>query len=170
MNKKNDLHKIASQILSKDLTDSFTREELIHFLLDSTVTLSLKEEKTTFGQRLADGLARVAGSWAFILSFTLFLLLWIMVNILLIQKAFDPYPFILLNLMLSCLAALQAPIIMMSQNRQAEKDRKQSESDYKTNLKAEIILEDLHYKLDEMAKNQRVLLEKVLALQKEDLD
>jgi uncharacterized membrane protein len=97
------------------------------------------EKQLTLGDRLADHIAAFGGSWTFIISFFSFILLWIGLNIfLLINKPFDPYPFILLNLLLSCLAAIQAPIIMMSQNRQETKDRQRSEHDYKVNLKAEL--------------------------------
>ena len=104
---------------------------------------------SSFGQRLADSIARVGGSWGFIISFGLFLLFWVAVNtIVLLTHAFDPYPFIFLNLILSMLAAIQAPIIMMSQNRQAERDRFMAAKDYEINLKAEIEVLGLHHKID----------------------
>jgi uncharacterized membrane protein len=106
------------------------------------------EEETTFGQRMADKIARFGGSWKFIISFGVVCTIWMSVNIIAFQKAFDPYPFILLNLVLSCLAALQAPLIMMSQNRQEEKDRRRSENDYKINLKAELEIQQLNEKID----------------------
>ena len=90
-----------------------------------------EKEKYTLGQRAADAIAKFAGSWAFIFSFTGVLILWMVVNTLLAAKAFDPFPFILLNLVLSCVAAIQAPLIMMSQNRQEEKYRRRAENDYK---------------------------------------
>jgi uncharacterized membrane protein len=105
----------------------------------------------TAGQKIADGVAKFGGSWAFILSFFGILLVWIVVNtLLLLGRPFDPYPFILLNLILSCLAAVQAPIIMMSQNRQETKDRMRSENDYKINLKAELEIRTLHEKVDHL--------------------
>ena len=127
--------------------DNMTNEEIIHLLLENTVA-TRGGEKETFGQRAADKLAAFAGSWGFILSFSALLVLWIVVNLVAATRAFDPYPFILLNLVLSCIAAIQAPLIMMSQQRQEQKDRQRSENDYKVNLKFEIILKDLHKKLD----------------------
>ncbi|MDX3925383.1 MAG: DUF1003 domain-containing protein [Shinella sp.] len=105
----------------------------------------------SFGDRLADAIARVGGSWAFIIGFILFLLGWAVLNtLLLVNDAFDPYPFIFLNLVLSMIAALQAPIIMMSQNRQSERDRLEASKDYEVNLKAEIELMALHHKIDNL--------------------
>jgi len=107
------------------------------------------ESEATSGQRLADAIARVGGSWTFIISFLAFLVLWVLANaILLSRDAFDPYPFIFLNLVLSMLAAIQAPIIMMSQNRQSERDRFFAAKDYEVNLKAEIEVMALHHKID----------------------
>lgn len=107
------------------------------------------EGDLTIGQKVADKIASFGGSWAFILSFFLFILVWIVSNFwLLTNQGFDPYPFILLNLLLSCLAAIQAPVIMMSQNRKEQKDRLRSEYDYKINLKAELEIQGIHQKLD----------------------
>jgi len=112
-------------------------------------------EKETFGNRLADRIAEIGGSWSFIVSFAVILIGWIVLNsYVLSTKPFDPYPYILLNLVLSCLAALQAPIIMMSQNRQEAKDRQRAEADYKTNLKAELEIKHLHIKLDQLITHQ----------------
>jgi uncharacterized membrane protein len=112
-------------------------------------------EQLTFGQRLADRVARFGGSWKFIIAFTLLLCVWIIANLVLTgRERFDPYPFILLNLLLSCLAALQAPVIMMSQNRQEEKDRRRNENDYLVNLKAEIEIRTLHQKMDLLIQEQ----------------
>ena len=108
-------------------------------------------------QRAADAIAKFAGSWAFIFSFTGLLILWMIVNTLLASKAFDPYPFILLNLVLSCVAAIQAPLIMMSQNRQEEKDRRRAENDYKVNLKTEIMIEDIYDKVNAILAKQSEL-------------
>lgn len=114
------------------------------------------DEKVTLGQRLADRVATFGGSWTFILSFGSFLLLWIIINTLfLLNKAFDPYPFILLNLILSTIAALQAPVIMMSQNRQEEKDRERAKKDYMINLKSELEIRMLHEKLDHLIIHQQ---------------
>lgn len=104
----------------------------------------------TFGERAADLVAQFGGSWTFILLFFLVLVAWMTVNTAALARPFDPYPYILLNLVLSCLAAIQAPIIMMSQNRQSEKDRLRAENDYEVNLKAEIEIQQLHQKLDEL--------------------
>jgi uncharacterized membrane protein len=98
--------------------------------------------------------AEIAGNWTFIISFCLVLFFWITLNTRMLLKPYGPYPFILLNLVLSCIAALQAPIIMMSQNRQEKKDRIRAENDYKVNFKSELIIEDLHSKLDRLLENQ----------------
>lgn len=113
------------------------------------------ENRRTFGERLADGIARFGGSWTFILCFGAFLAAWIVINTL-VQGLHppDPYPFILLNLLLSCLAAIQAPVIMMSQNRQEAKDRLRSQHDYQINLKAELEIRHLHDKLDHLLSHQ----------------
>ena len=115
-------------------------------------------EQLTFGQVTSDKIATVAGSWKFIISFLLLLVLWIIINSwVLLTKPFDPYPFILLNLILSCIAALQAPIIMMSQNRQEAKDRIRSENDFLVDQKAEIIIEELYKKIISM----EMMIEKI---------
>jgi uncharacterized membrane protein len=118
------------------------------------------EALTSFGERLADRVAEFGGSWRFIITFGLVLVIWIGINsLVLLWRPFDPYPFILLNLVLSSIAALQAPVIMMSQNRQEAKDRLQSEHDYQINLKAEIEIRQLHIKLDQLINHswQRLL-------------
>ncbi|MCB1020591.1 MAG: DUF1003 domain-containing protein [Bryobacterales bacterium] len=116
-------------------------------------------EQLSFGQRMADRVAAIGGSWAFVLSFLLIISVWMYFNVAAAQR-FDPYPFILLNLVLSCLAALQAPIIMMSQNRQAAKDRLTAQNDYEVNLKAEIEVAAMSAKIDElMDAHWRELLE-----------
>ena len=121
----------------------------------------------SFGERIADDVARLGGSWAFIGGFMLFLALWVIANVWLLRiRPFDPYPFIFLNLLLSMLAALQAPIIMMSQNRQAARDRAAAEHDYAVNLKAELEIMALHDKLDQLRVE---LLEKILAAQGEQI-
>lgn len=113
------------------------------------------EESLTVGEKMADKLADFAGSWKFITIFGCIIFVWIVINsIQLIMKSFDPYPFILLNLILSCLAALQAPVIMMSQNRQEKKDRIRAEHDYEINLKAEILIEELINKLESLEQKQ----------------
>ena len=117
-----------NQIISELLhvtDEEFTDEELIHQLIATEVTKNAdKDEHMTFGQRAADAVARFAGSWAFIFSFIAVMVIWMVINLVLGSRAFDEYPFILLNLVLSCIAAVQAPLIMMSQNRQEAKDRR----------------------------------------------
>ena len=121
-------------------------EEIIHLVLEKPIANN-KQEKETFGQKLADKIAHLGGSWSFIIIFIILLITWMLFN-LFTPNNIDPYPFILLNLILSCVAAIQAPIIMMAQNRQEQKDRQRNENDYKVNLKTEIIIQDLHNKLD----------------------
>lgn len=124
--------------------------------------------KLTTGQKLADKIAQFGGSWIFIIVFFSFLILWMVVNVwLLFSKPFDPYPFILLNLILSCLAAIQAPIIMMSQNRQEQKDRQRSEHDYKIDLKAELEIKLLNEKMDHLLVYQN---KKLLEIQEVQID
>lgn len=121
---------------------------------------------TTIGQRVADGIAKFGGSWIFIFTFMAIILFWIIINsIAIIDKHFDPYPFILLNLVLSCLAAIQAPVIMMSQNRQEERDRKQSKNDYKVNLKSEVEVRLLHEKMNHLIYDQMKHLQEVQDIQ-----
>lgn len=142
--------------------------------IEKTVLTSLSEKSTltdkidgdknqalSFGQRIADNVATFGGSWTFIISFAVFIALWISVNVYwLVNKGFDPYPFILLNLILSCIAAIQAPVIMMSQNRQEDKDRERAKKDYMVNLKSELEIRMLHEKLDHlMIHQQQELLE-----------
>ena len=110
------------------------------------------------GQRAADAVARFAGSWAFIFSFMGVMIVWMTINVLLATKAFDAYPFVLLNLVLSCIAAVQAPLIMMSQNRQEAKDRSRAESDYRINLKSEFIIDELYKKLEQVSETQKKIL------------
>jgi uncharacterized membrane protein len=121
--------------------------------------LNPPKEVLSRGDKISDKVAAFGGSWAFIISFFIVLALWILYNSLAFGKAqFDPYPFILMNLILSCIAALQAPVIMMSQNRQEEKDRKRSENDYLINLKAELELRGLHQKIDLLLEEQIKIL------------
>ena len=130
------------------------------------------EGKLTLGQKLADGIATFGGSWTFLISFFTFLLIWIAINsiLLLLTKPFDPYPFILLNLLLSCLAAIQAPVIMMSQNRQEAKDRVRAEHDYQINLKAELEIRHLHEKVDHLLLQQWERLVEIQQVQIELLE
>ena len=147
--------KLLKEVL-RDIRHDMTNEEVLNLLADSKISISPKNEKEkyTLGQRAADKIAKFAGSWAFIFSFTGVLILWMVINTMLATKAFDPYPFILLNLVLSCVAAIQAPLIMMSQNRQEEKDRHRAENDYKVNLKTEIMIEDIFDKVTAILKKQ----------------
>ena len=118
------------------------------------------EERLTVGQRMADKVAAIGGSWGFIAGFGLFLLAWAFLNaVVLVGHAFDPYPFIFLNLLLSMLAAIQAPIIMMSQNRQAAKDRLEAALDYEVNVRAEMAIADLHEKMDRLQAQMERLLD-----------
>ena len=150
---------IVKQLLNEDLkTDD--ENELIEMLIDEPLAIDidkLEDEKSTFKDKLADKITAIAGSWTFIIIFVSFLIIWVILNKCL-EDSIDPYPFILLNLLLSCIAALQAPIIMMSQNREAKKDSMRSKNDYRTDLKSELILEVLHDQMSEIAKNQRKIL------------
>ncbi len=149
--------KLLNEVLA-DIRHDMTDEEVLNLLADSKISVNPeKEKKLTLGQRAADAIAKFAGSWAFIFLFTGVLILWMAVNALLAAGAFDPYPFILLNLVLSCVAAIQAPLIMMSQNRQEEKDRRRAENDYKVNLKTEIMIEDLYDKVNAILARQSAL-------------
>ena len=159
--------KLLREVIT-DIKREMSDEEVINLLADSKISKNPKKEKYTFGQRAADSIAKFAGSWAFIFSFTALLIAWMVINVILSANAFDPYPFILLNLVLSCIAAIQAPLIMMSQNRQEEKDRRRAENDYKVNLKTEIMIEDLYDKVTLILKKQTEL-EKMLG-EKNDND
>ena len=159
--KKNERQKIIRELLH-GADREFTDEELIRELVSTEVTQNAeKSEKTSFGARASDAVARFAGSWAFIFSFVAVMVIWMVLNVLMGMRAFDAYPFILLNLVLSCIAAVQAPLIMMSQNRQEEKDRRRAENDYKVNLKTEIMIEDLYDKINLILKKQAALEKKL---------
>jgi len=149
--------------LEEKVMESFKEQDL----LSKNVNIEF-ERQLTFGDRLADRLAEFAGSWRFIMGFFVVLVIWVAVNtMVLIQKPFDPYPFILLNLILSCLAAIQAPIILMSQNRQESKDRLRSEQDYGVNLKAELEIRHLHEKIDHLIRGQWQRLLEIQEMQTE---
>ena len=150
-------------LLKNNSLDEKDEEELIDLLVDQPISIDIdkqEEAKMTFGDKVADKVSEIAGSWGFILGFSLFLIFWIILNgvILTGNNKIDSYPFILLNLLLSCIAALQAPIIMMSKNRKAEKDSLRNQNDYRTDLKSELILEELHHKMDLLLKNQKKIL------------
>jgi uncharacterized membrane protein len=137
---------------------------------DKSLVSTVKDEigDRTYGQKVADNVAAFGGSWRFIIFFGVFILIWIITNIyFLTNKAFDPYPFILLNLILSCIAALQAPVIMMSQNRQEEKDRERAKKDYMINLKSELEIRMLHEKLDHLIMHQQ---EELIEIQKVQIE
>lgn len=161
--------KLLQEIIS-DIRHDMTDEEVLNLLADSKISVNpgKGQGKYTLGQKAADTIAKFAGSWAFIFSFTAVLILWMIVNVLLAANAFDPYPFILLNLVLSCVAAIQAPLIMMSQNRQEEKDRRRAENDYKVNLKTEIMIEDLYDKVNVILAKQNAIERYLSAKSKSD--
>ncbi|MCE5343658.1 MAG: DUF1003 domain-containing protein [Eubacteriales bacterium] len=164
-----DKRTLINQILGDKEEIAMEEEEIIHLLLERKLaknTVDLADAHLTIGQRMADGIAKFAGSWTFISIFLSCLVVWVIVNMMMLAKAPDPYPFILLNLILSCVAAMQAPVIMMSQNRQEEKDRLRSLNDYRTNLKSEIILEDLHQKIDELLSRQELMLNRLDKIEK----
>jgi uncharacterized membrane protein len=149
--------------MEKEVIQSIGHNEIL--------TENVEEEEdraATFGERIADRVASFGGSWTFLIIFFIILFVWIGFNVAMLQaKAFDPYPFILLNLILSCLAAVQAPVIMMSQNRQADKDRARSEHDYKVNLKAELEIRLLHEKIDHLLIHEQ---KKLLEIQQVQID
>ncbi|WP_025866040.1 DUF1003 domain-containing protein [Prolixibacter bellariivorans] len=158
--------KYISEYLVKQVGELTELEKTVMTSLTDRTTLSDKidddeEQVYTFGQRIADKVATFGGSWTFIITFGVILFFWILLNVYWLgNKGFDPYPFILLNLILSCLAALQAPVIMMSQNRQEEKDRDRARKDYMINLKSELEIRTLHEKMDHlMIHQQQELLE-----------
>lgn len=161
-----DLLKQESGELSK--LDKEVEQSLVNHSRMSENSDEMYDEQRSFGERIADVVARFGGSWTFILSFLFILSAWIAANAYVgDKKAFDPFPFILLNLVLSCIAALQAPIIMMSQRRQEAKDRQRSDSDYKVNLKAELEIRHLHEKLDHLMNSQWQRLQEIQQLQLE---
>jgi len=141
-----------------------------HEILSSNLSKQF-ERKLTFGERLSDRIAEFGGSWKFLITFGAVLLIWIVGNgVVIVTRAFDPYPFILLNLILSCLAAVQAPIIMMSQNRAEARDRLRAENDYKVNLKAELEIRHLHEKIDHLLRRQYNRLFEIQQIQIELLE
>jgi uncharacterized membrane protein len=165
--------KYITEILIKEIGELSGLEKTVIDSLTKNTTLTDKldgddQQTLTFGQKIADKVASFGGSWTFIISFLVFISLWISVNIFwLIRKPFDPYPFILLNLILSCIAALQAPVIMMSQNRQEDKDRERSKKDYMINLKSELEIRSLQEKIDHFIIDQQ---QELLELQKKQVE
>lgn len=159
---------LISELLKMSETE-FDDEELLHKLLDRRMTGNANDssEKLTSSQKAADNIARFTGSWTFIIVFVLVLVSWMILNIRLAEHSFDAYPFILLNLVLSCVAAIQAPLIMMSQNRQEAKDRSRSENDYRVNLKNELVIDDLHYKIDDLLSAQEQIMKRPDSLERQ---
>lgn len=169
MEKRKTKKEIVKMLLNKNL-DIEDEEQLLDLLIGQPIAVDVdKQDKDTekLGDKVADKLTEVAGSWSFIIGFTL--ILWILLNLYAFKNV-DPYPFILLNLVLSCVAALQAPIIMMSQNRAAKKDSMRSQNDYKTDLKSELILEDLHDKMEKIITNQNKILKFLEEDNKKNID
>ena len=163
MEKRKTKKEIVKMLLKNNSLDEKDEEELLDLLIDQPISIDVDKQekpKMTFGDKVADKVSEIAGSWGFILGFSLFLVFWIVLNgfILTGNNKIDSYPFILLNLLLSCIAALQAPIIMMSQNRQAAKDSLRNQNDYRTDLKSELILEELHNQMDTIIKNQKKIM------------
>jgi len=149
------------RILEDQEERSLEDEEIIRLLLEEKLSRNSNAEHSnaqTISGKAADAIAKFVGSWPFILIFIACLLGWVVLNTLLLKRAVDPYPYILLNLILSCVAAIQAPVIMMSQNRQEEKDRLRAQNDYKTNLKSEILIEELYNRLDALSKKQEEII------------
>jgi len=165
----------ASLLLTELLRTNDESLRKLHHIVESTMReeelivqnlLHPPEDVLTRGQRISDKVARFGGSWSFIILFGVVLLVWVLFNTLAPRgETFDPYPFILMNLILSCIAALQAPVIMMSQNRQEEKDRQRAENDYLVNLKAELEVRNLHRKVDLLMEEQMSRLMEVQAVQ-----
>lgn len=153
--------KLVREIIDQGEIFNDIEEDLLHELIGnrmSTDSVLDHAQTTTFGNKMADKIAESVGSWSFIIIALAIIAIWIVVNTV-FKKLFDPFPFILLNLVLSCTAAIQAPVIMMSQNRQEDKDRIKSKNDYKINLKSELITQDLHKKMDLLIENQKILVE-----------
>ena len=153
--------KIVNEILQQGEIFNDIEEDLLHELLGSKISednIKAHTQALTFGDRMADKIAASVGSWSFIIVALSIIVIWIVFNTI-FKGLFDPFPFILLNLVLSCIAAIQAPVIMMSQNRQEVKDRIKSKNDYKINLKSELIIQDMHKKMDLLIENQKILVE-----------
>jgi uncharacterized membrane protein len=172
---KTQLQKEAPSMNEKDLLiailnekkEMINNEDFIEMLIHEKISAKADEKKENLraGDKMADALANLVGSWRFILLFSAVLFLWIFTNINLLKNPFDPYPFILLNLVLSCLAAIQAPIIMMSQNRQEAKDRLRAKNDYNVNLKSEFVVEDMYESLQKLIENQQKIFAQLSRLE-----
>jgi uncharacterized membrane protein len=165
--------KSISEYLIKETGELSELEKTVLNSVTGNTTLTDKidgedSKELTIGQKIADKVASFGGSWTFIISFLVFIIIWISINVFwFLNKGYDPYPFILLNLILSCIAALQAPVIMMSQNRQEEKDRARARKDYMINLKSELEIRTLHEKIDHFIMDQQ---QELLEIQKVQLD
>lgn len=173
MEKRVTKKEIVKMLLKNNELDAQDEEELLDLLIDQPIAIDVdkqEEAKMTMSDKIADKVSEVCGSWLFIIVFMAFLLGWVILNtvILIGDKSIDPYPFILLNLVLSCISALQAPIIMMSQNRQAAKDSLRNQNDYRTDLKSELILESLHDQMDAILRNQKRIFRYIQGLDDED--
>lgn len=146
-------------LINTDL-DTIDEEQMMRLLFDQNLAVDVdkkEEENETRADKIADKITAIAGSWSFIISFILFLFGWVIFNLFIVD--IDPYPFTFLNLLLSCIAALQAPVIMMSQNRAAKKDSMRSKNDYKVDLKSELILEQLHEDINKIINNQKKIID-----------
>lgn len=171
MEKRKSKKDIVKLLLKKDELGEQDEEELLDLLIEQTIAIDIdkqEEAKLTVGDKLADKVSEVAGSWPFIFIFIGFLIAWIVLNTVVFigDIKIDPFPYTLLNLVLSCIAAVQAPIIMMSQNRQAKKDSLRNQNDYRIDLKSELILETLYEHMEEILKTQR----KIIRMLEEDDD
>ena len=167
-NSKLDTEKIVGEILEQGEIFNEIEEELLHDLISNKISKdseAMHKKNLTFGDRMADVIATSVGSWKFIIIALTAIAIWVVINVM-SKSLFDPFPFILLNLVLSCTAAIQAPVIMMSQNRREDKDRIKSKNDYKVNFKSELIIEDLHKKMDLLIANQMKMMEEIEQLKK----
>ena len=172
MEKRKTKKDIVKMLLSNNSLDEKDEEELMDLLFDQPIAIDVdkqEEAKMTFADRVSDKVSEICGSWGFIILFVMFLAFWIILNVVVLNEkdAIDPYPFILLNLLLSTISALQAPIIMMSQNRQAEKDSLRNQNDYRTDLKSELILETLHDQMDVILRNQKRIIRYIEAVEED---
>lgn len=171
-NKSNTINKkeLVKKLLKQEISAE-DESELLEMLIDRPITIDVDKQEDsslTAGEKLADKLSEIAGSWGFIIGFSAFIIVWIIINTAILNKASDPYPFVLLNLVLSCLASLQAPIIMMSQNRQAKKDSIRNQNDYQIDLKSELILERLHEEIQESLRNERQIIRLLKQMMEEE--
>lgn len=168
--KKKTKKEIVKMLLNNGtMNDVEDENELLDALIDNPIAIDVDKEelkRLKFGDKIADKVTEGAGSWAFIICFILFLICWILLNSFVIK--IDAFPFILLNLLLSCIAALQAPVILMSQNRQAKKDSLRNQNNFRIDLKSELILEELHDKMEKILENQRKLLKELEKEKDED--